>query len=178
MSRTSTESLVLKASRSREDRPTTRKFKLGYGTSFIISDATSAVSLKYLSLTKIWIHFEKKTAYFSGVGIQETIIETAHHELAALKNFSPSGDYALLHLENQQRKIQSVNFKIVTSSRIVPLVVRALIQQFATRVYHERIFSGQAENNFNNYQERVDILLSSTGDAAFAKMPSAFERTW
>jgi hypothetical protein len=50
------------------------------------------------------------------------------------------------------------------------------VQEFATRIYYEKLFSHQAETIFVQYQNEVDTLLSITAKTAFARLPQAFER--
>jgi hypothetical protein len=54
--------------------------------------------------------------------------------------------------------------------------VRALVQQFATSIYYEKIFSHQAEAIFSQYQNAADALLATTAKTAFDRLPQAFER--
>jgi hypothetical protein len=67
----------------------------------------------------------------------------------------------------------------------VLLAIRARIQEFATRIYYEQVFSGQAETIFSQYQNDVDGLLDQndvdgllavTAKTAFQRLPQAFER--
>jgi hypothetical protein len=63
----------------------------------------------------------------------------------------------------------------MTSQRIV-FAVRAQIQEVATRIYHESIFSHQAGTIFTQYQSEVDALLAVTAKTAFTRLPQAFQR--
>ena len=62
------------------------------------------------------------------------------------------------------------------AARHIVSSVRGQIQEFATRIYHERLFSGQAERIFEQYRQDVDLLLASTAERAFVRLPQAFER--
>lgn len=50
------------------------------------------------------------------------------------------------------------------------------IQEFATHVYHEKLFSHQALTIFESYQAQEGALLSAAAGTAFQRLPQAFER--
>ena len=62
------------------------------------------------------------------------------------------------------------------AARNVVASVRAQIQEFATRIYHERLFSAQSETIFEQYRKDIDVLLANTAERAFVRLPQAFER--
>jgi hypothetical protein len=62
------------------------------------------------------------------------------------------------------------------SATLILSAVRAQVQQFATRIYHEKLFSHQAETIFAQYQREVDARLAATAQTAFDRLPHAFER--
>jgi hypothetical protein len=64
---------------------------------------------------------------------------------------------------------------MLDAQRVVS-AVRAQIQDFATRIYHERLFSHEAETIFQTYQAQVDSLLAGTASRAFERLPQAFQR--
>ncbi len=174
MSKTSAEGLVLKASRLarlvNDEEVLTWLWYERYNYS-----KTDDISKKYLSLTHRWIDVSAGTAYFAGIVTQEGIISGHQEELDVVKRFVPSGEWSTTQFQNQQRQVKEITTRTVTTKRIVS-AVRALIQDFATRVYHEQLFSAQAASIFETYQSKVDALLSATAANAFGKMPSAFER--
>jgi len=59
----------------------------------------------------------------------------------------------------------------VADFRRVVSAVRMNIQDFATRTYHERLFSHEAASIFEEYQGEVDVLLASTAQTAFTRYP-------
>jgi hypothetical protein len=83
MSRTSVESLVLKASRlarlvgDEECQTWLWHERHGYND-------MDEVSLKYLELTSRWIDVPTKTAYFGSITVQEGMIESQNEELENL----------------------------------------------------------------------------------------------
>jgi hypothetical protein len=174
MSRTSVESMVLKTSRLArlvDDEETLQWLwheRHGY------NDSTE-LSLKYLGITSRWIDIKAKTAYFAGIVVHESLIQAQQEQLEVVKRFVPSGDFAAFQFQDQQDKARQITTTIMTSQRIV-FAVRAQIQEVATRIYHESIFSHQAGTIFTLYQSEVDALLAVTAKTAFTRLPQAFQR--
>jgi len=77
--------------------------------------------------------------------------------------------------KEQQSKTIEITNNIVIAKRIIS-AVRSQIQEFATRVCHEKLFSHQAGAIFESYQAQVDALLSAAAGTAFQRLPQAFER--
>jgi hypothetical protein len=176
MSRTSVESMVLKTSRLArlvDDEETLQWLwheRHGYD-----DNTNTELSLKYLTITSRWIDINAKTAYFAGIVVHESLIQAQQEQLEVVKRFVPSGDWAAAHFQNQQDKARAITSTIMTSQRIV-FAVRAQIQEVATRIYHESIFSHQAGTIFTQYQSEVDALLAVTAKTAFTRLPQAFQR--
>jgi hypothetical protein len=99
MSRTSVESLVLKASRlarlvdDEESQLWLWHERHGY-------DNTGKVSLKYLGLTNRWIDVSEKTGYFAPINSHEAMIESLKEQLDIVKKYVPSGTYSGLQLKS------------------------------------------------------------------------------
>jgi hypothetical protein len=174
MSRGSVESLILKASRLArlvgDEEVATWLYHEVHGY-----NASSEVCLKYLGLTSRWIDVEANKAYFAGLTVHEALLDSCKEEMEVVKRFVPSGQYSASQFHNQQKQASEITAKMLYARRIVS-AVRAQIQDFATHVYHERLFSHQAETIFQLYQEQVDALLAATAGSAFEKLPHAFER--
>jgi len=174
MSRGSVESLILKAGRlarlvgDSEISEWLWHERHGY-------NASEDICLKYLGLTSRWISIEEKKAYFAGIVIHESCLDAWSQELEVIKRFVPSGQYSAFQFQDQQKKVSEVTSKMLHARKIMS-AVRAQIQEFATRIYCERIFSHQAETIFQQYQEQVDVALAAMAGGAFEKLPHAFER--
>ena len=80
-----------------------------------------------------------------------------------------------MQLQDQQKKAGGITNSITFTKRIVS-AVRGEIQSFATKVYHEHLFIGQAETIFESYKAEIDALLLAKAGIAFDRMPKAFER--
>jgi hypothetical protein len=169
MSRTSVGSLVLKASRlarlvDDEEAVTWLGWeRIGYNN--------SEVSRRYLHLTRRWINFEEKTAHWGSTAFYEAAISAKQQQLDAAKSFQPAnmGAHRL-----QMQEISKIS-ESMRSSMVILSAVRAQVQEFATRTYHEKFFSQQAETIFSQYQSEVDTLLSATARTAFDRLPHVFE---
>jgi hypothetical protein len=176
MSRISTEGLVLKASRlarlANEEEEITWLFyeRCGYRHD-------DEIALKYMEYTNRWVDASdhSKGAHWGPASPLESMVETLAHQLEVIKNFRPSGEYAHMHFMNQEQRAVDVGDQINAIRRIVS-TVRGLIQQFATTIYHEKVFSQQAEAIFTQYQNVVDGQLAATAKTAFTRLPQAFER--
>jgi hypothetical protein len=171
MSRSSVESLILKASRLArlvDDEEAIKWLeyeRLGY-------KADENISLKYLHLTRRWIKFKEMKAHWGSTAVQEATVAAAQQQLDAAKSFQPAnvGPYRL-----QLQEIARISESMKAASVILS-AVRAQVQQFATRIYHEKLFSHQAETIFAQYQGEVDARLAVTAQTAFDRLPHAFER--
>jgi hypothetical protein len=138
-------------------------------------DDHDPTALKYLALTERWIDVAGKKAFFAGIAVQEATLDAFKQQLDAVKAFVPSGPYAQMQLNEQRSKIAEITPNITNAARVIS-AVRAQIQDFATRIYHERLFSHQSESIFQAYQEQLDALLAGTARTAFERLPHAFER--
>jgi hypothetical protein len=174
MSRTSVEALVLKASRlarlvgDEETIAWLRCERFGYSND-------NEIAITWVGHTHRWVDpaDTNKGAYWGPIAQQETLVESLTHKLDVIKNYRPSDESG--HFWMQQQQAESVGHQISAVKRIIS-VVRALVQQFATSIYHEKLFSHQAEAIFAQYQDKVDALLVATAKTAFDRLPQAFER--
>lgn len=133
------------------------------------------LAIKYLGLTSRWINFTEKKAYVGNLAAQETMIATNEIQIETYKKFAPSGTYALMQLDQQNKKIAeyvSVNFAM---KQIVSRV-RSLIHEFASKTYYEMIFRKQAETIFDLYSSKIDSLLADTASDVLQKIPVVFKR--
>jgi hypothetical protein len=174
MSRTSVDAMVLKASRLArltEDAEAMQWLsheRLGY-------NATDPISIKYLNSTARWIDVKNDKAYFAGIAVQEASAEGTHQQFEVLKKLVPSGNYALPQARDQQQRAATLTANLIAARKIIS-AVRAQVQEFATRIYYEHLFSQQAQTIFEQYKTLVDALLAATAQTAFTRLPQAFER--
>jgi hypothetical protein len=174
MSRTSVVALVMKASRLARLTDDEEAISWLHYERFGYNDSEE-LSIKYLGLTNRWIDVNQNRAYFASIIVQESVVEGQQEQLGVVKSFRPSGEYAHMHFSNQQNEAAKITNTMFVARKILSSV-RAQVQEFATRVYHEKLFSHQAETIFSQYQSEVDALLSKAAQKAFVRLPQAFER--
>lgn len=174
MSRTSVESLVLKASRLARlaDDEETASWLSWERFGYPPDDDSST---KYLDLTDRWSKKEERKFYSGPLVDVETLVKGIDHRIQAARDFKPSGDYGIPQFGVQQKQLTELNASASKFRRIIS-AVRTHIQDFATRVYYEQLFSHQAGTIFEQYQREVDAALSTTAKTAFTRLPQAFER--
>jgi hypothetical protein len=174
MSRTSMETLILKASRlarlvgDEEVIQWLRYERLGYNN-------RDEIALKFIDLTNRKFHVDTMQVHYGSSIMQESIVQSQKEQLDIVKQYKPSGDWMRLHVEEQQTKVAKITSVMASSQRVL-FAVRAHIQEFAVRVYYEKLFSHQAGTIFTQYQDEVDALLAGTAETAFKRLPNAFER--
>ncbi len=174
LSRTSVESIVLKASRLARllgDEELIRWLyfeRFGYITG-------DPISLKYVAMTERWIDSSKGIAFWRPAAQQEYALNCFDARLEVTKKFTPSGDFSMLQLNQQESKISKLSNEYVQIGRIVSSV-KALVQDFVSQTLHERLFSGHAETIFERFKQEVDTLLAARAGDALSKIPSIFDR--
>ena len=136
---------------------------------------TEELSLEYIGRTSRWVDIGDRKAYFAPLAVHEGSLESLKDQLDIVKKFVPSGQWAQIQLQDQQEKAGRITNSITFTKRIVS-AVRGEIQSFATKVYHEHLFIGQAETIFESYKAEIDALLLAKAGIAFDRMPKAFER--
>jgi hypothetical protein len=174
LSRTSAESLILKASRlarwvgTEEIRYWLKLEMGGY-------NATHPTSLKYMYLTGRWIDAEKKTGYWGPLAEQEAKIVAERAKLAAMRIPDTAGDYAFLATSNATNAMSGSANLI---SRISGIKSRVLgrMHEFVSDVYYEKEFDSLAESIFERYKADVDTLISEHCGDVLIKIPQVMDR--
>ena len=80
-----------------------------------------------------------------------------------------------MQLYNQQRQTRKLANSIATYKRIRSRVI-AIIQEFASNVYYEKLLSQKAGDIFTQYSEAIDTLLTDQVGEVLSMLPSVFER--
>ena len=80
-----------------------------------------------------------------------------------------------MQLYNQQRQTRKLANSIATYKRIRSRVI-AIIQEFASNVYYEKLLSQKAGDIFTQYSEAIYILLTDQVGEVLSMLPSVFER--
>ena len=174
LSRTSAESLVLKASRlarwvgSDEIRYWLKLEMGGYNSS-------NETSLKYMSITGRWINREKNWGYWGPLAQQEAAIAAEQAKLAALRTPDSSGEWASVAIANVTSAMTKTANNISTFSAIKSRVL-AQLHSFVSDVYYEKEFDSLSESIFEKYKSSVDTLIAESCGDVLEKIPSVMSR--
>lgn len=174
LSRINSESILLKATRlarlsgSDEIRQWLRYEMSGY-------NPKEPLSIKYLNQTGRWTDRDKNNDFLISLAQQESTIEALRLQLTTLKVDSVGGDKAHFVTHNIALEAEKIVDKITALSPIRSCVI-ALIHDFVSNVYYEKIFSGLSESIFETYKSSIDSLLAGKCNDVLEKIPSIFER--
>lgn len=116
-----------------------------------------------------------RIGYWGSIAVQEAAIEADAAEMEVVKNFKPSGEWSAMQLYNQQQQTRKLANSIATYKRIRSRVT-AVIQEFASNVYYEKLLSQKAGDIFTQYSEAIDTLLADQVGEVLSMLPSVFER--
>jgi hypothetical protein len=138
-------------------------------------NGSSAVSLKYMTLTGRWADYEKRTGYWGPLAMQESTIETAKAQIEATKITSIGGEWSLGVINNITNRHQQLTTMI---NRLVSIRSRVigLIHSFASNIYYERQFADVAGGTFESYKKDVDALIAEKAGDVLVKLPSVTAR--
>jgi hypothetical protein len=174
LSRINSEALLLKATRlarlsgSDETRQWLRYEMSGY-------NSTESSSLKYMSKTGRWIDRKENKGFWGSLAQHESTIEGLKLQLATLKVDSVGGDKAYI-ITNKIAHDAGIIVNKISKLSSIRSRVNALIHEFVSDVYYEKIFSGLSASIFETYKESIDTLLAGKFTDALEKIPSIFER--
>lgn len=174
LSRTSAESLVLKASRlarwvgSDEIRYWLKLEMGGY-------NSTNETSRKYMSITGRWTDIEKNLGYWGPLAQQEAAIAAEKAKLAALRTPDSSGEWASIAIANVTNAMNQTANNISRLSAIKSRVL-AQLHSFVSEVYYEKEFDSLSESIFERYKSAVDTLIAESCGEVLEKIPSVMSR--
>lgn len=174
LSRTSAESLVLKASRlarwvgSDEIRYWLKLEMGGYNSS-------NEISRKYMSITGRWTDIEKNHGYWGPLAQQEASIAAEKAKLSALRTPDSSGEWASVAIANVTNAMNQTASNISRLSAIKSRVL-AQLHAFVSEVYYEKEFDSLSESIFERYKSAVDTLIADSCGEVLEKIPSVMSR--
>lgn len=174
LSRTSAESLVLKASRlarwvgSDEIRYWLKLEMGGYNSS-------NEISRKYMSITGRWTDIEKNLGYWGPLAQQEASIAAEKAKLSALRTPDSSGEWASVAIANVTNAMNQTTGNISRLSAIKSRVL-AQLHAFVSEVYYEKEFDSLSESIFERYKSAVDTLIADSCGEVLEKIPSVMSR--
>lgn len=174
LSRTSAESLILKASRlarwvgSEEVRYWLKLEMGGYNDS-------NEISLKYMGITGRWINKEKKTGSWGPLAQQVAGIEAEKTKLSSLRTPDSSGDWASVAVINAINAMTQTSDNIFRLSGIRTRVL-AQLHAFVSEVYYEKQFDSLSESIFEKYKSNVDTLIGEACGEVLEQIPAVMNR--
>ena len=174
LTRTSAESLILKASRlARWVGSDEIRYWLGLEMSGY--NSSEDISLKYMSITGRWINREKNWGYWGPLAQQEAAIAAEKAKLAALRTPDSSGEWASVAIANVTNAMTQTANNISTLSAIKSRVL-AQLHSFVSEVYYEKEFDNLSESIFERYKSSVDTLIAESCGDILQKIPSVMSR--
>ena len=174
LTRTSPESLILKASRlarwvgSDEIRYWLKLEMGGYNN-------TNPTSLKYMGLTGRWTDKEKNLGYWAPLAQLEAQVTAERAKLASMRTPDSSSDYANIAITNVTNAMSSSANLIARLSGVRSRVL-ARLHTFVSDVYYEKEFDSLSESIFERYKRDVDSLVGEHCGDVLEKIPSVMNR--
>ncbi|AYO11838.1 hypothetical protein D0784_21190 [Vibrio campbellii] len=174
LSRTSAESLILKASRlarwvgSEEIRYWLKLEMQGYNSS-------NEVSLKYMGITGRWVDREKQRGYWGPLAQQEAAIIAEQAKLRAMRVPDTAGDMAFIATKKVTDEMTSSASYISKLSGIKSRVL-AKLHEFVSEIYYEKQFDSLSESIFERYKGDVDSLIGEACGEVLEQIPSVMSR--
>lgn len=173
LGRVSAEALVLKATRLA--RLVKHESMLAWLTLERMGYTDKEPDVGYMRYTGRPLNEATRVGYWGSIAVQETAIEADESEMEVVKSFKPSGEYSALQLYNQQQQARKLANSIAIYKRIRSRVV-AIIQEFASNVYYEKLLSRKAGDIFSQFSQKIDVLLAGQVGEILVMLPSVFER--
>lgn len=180
LSRTNTDSLLLKASRlarwvgSEEVRYWLKLEIGGY-------NGSNETSLKYMGITGRWINREKKTGYWGPLAQQEAAIDAEKAKMAFLRTPDSSGEWAGVAVAVAVAVANVTNAMTTAAQNITRLSgirtkVLGQLHAFVSDIYYEKEFDSLSESIFERYKSDVDTLISSSCGDVLEQIPAVMNR--
>ncbi len=174
LSRTSAESLILKASRlarwvgSEEIRYWLKLEMQGY-------NASNEISLRYMGITGRWVDREKQRGYWGPLAQQEAAIIAEQAKLHAMRVPDTAGDMAFIATKKVTDEMTSSTSYISKLSGIKSRVL-AKLHEFVSEIYYEKQFDCLSESIFERYKSDVDSLIGESCGEVLEQIPSVMSR--
>lgn len=173
LGRSSVEKLILKTSRlarivGADEVKEWLRFELGG----FYSD--NDISLKYMTLTGRWTNRDENKGYWIPLAQIEARIDADKAKLSVMRTPDSSGDhnYAVHHAT---RAMNETSNNISKLSGIRSKVI-ALLHNFITDVYYEKVFDNLSESIFESYKREVDHLITENCGDMLEQIPTVMER--
>lgn len=174
MSRLSAEALLLKVARlarlcESEEIRTWINYELrGYNNS-------DEMSLRYMSNTGRWTDYDKREGFWGSFAQIDESIQTSKLRMQTMQLPNLSGEYLTIALREVMTVSGAINSNIIKLSGIRSRVL-AIMHEYVSRIFYEKVFSGLAENIFERYKNHIDPIISEKCGDVLTKLPSVFDR--
>lgn len=151
---------------------------------------TDAVAISYLDQTGRWINRKTNSAYWGPLAQQEAAIQALTLRLRGLRipditySVSSANPNELVSLgshtaSNSVKSVieesRALGNALSTISAIRSRVI-GLIHSFATSAYYRAYFSDLSESIFQQFQDRVNLLLADRCGDVLKKVPAVYRR--
>lgn len=173
LSRLSGEQLLLKSSRlaryvGSEEIKTWLTMELkGYDS--------SPIGRKYMSRTGRWINREEETGYWGPLAQQEAALEANKLKLQTMSIPDAGGQYGHIAVSNVANRMDQTSNAISRFGGIRSRVL-ALLHEFVSNVYYDKVFDSLSESIFESYKQDIDQLISDKCGNVIQQIPSVIER--
>lgn len=173
LSRSSGESLILKASRlarivGNSEVKEWLSFELGGYKS------SNDISLKYMGITGRWTKREENKGYWVPFAQIDALIEAEKSKLSVMRIPDSAGDYN--HAASVATRAMNETSANISRYTGIRSKVIARLHSFITDVYYEKLFDNLTESIFEQYQRNVDNLISEKCHDVLDQIPSVMER--
>lgn len=174
LSRSSAESLILKATRlarwvgSEEIRYWLKLEMQGYNSS-------NEMSLRYMGVTGRWVDRENQRGYWGPLAQQEAAIIAEQAKLHAMRVPDTAGDMAFIAIKKVTDEMTSSTSYISKLSGIKSRVL-AKLHEFVSEIYYEKQFDSLSESIFERYKRDVDSLIGESCGVVLEQIPSVMNR--
>jgi len=174
LGKVSAEQLLLKASRlarwtgSEEIRHWLKLELSGY-----YSD--DPISLKYMGITGRWTDVQKREGFWGPLSQQEATIEAQKARLASLRVPDTSGEWANVTVHNVTKQMQEATNTLSRLGGIRSRVL-AILHEFVSEVYYEKLFEKLSESIFERYKADIDEKVAVSCGPILEQIPSVMDR--
>lgn len=173
LSRSSGESLILKASRlarivGNSEIKEWLSFELGGYKS------SNDISIKYMEITGRWTKKEENKGYWVPLAQIDALIEAEKSKLSVMRIPDSAGDYN--HAATVATRAMNETSANISRFTGIRSKVIARLHSFITDIYYEKLFDNLTESIFEQYQRDVDSLISEKCHDVLDQIPSVMER--
>jgi hypothetical protein len=135
----------------------------------------SALADEYMIMTGRWSGRRRDKAYFVPLSRLRGTLLAAQRELTSLQGATFSGEFALSAQQTYNQRLDEAT-EIISTFEPIDSGVRATLYDFATRTYHELLFSEIQADLFSSVRSEIDSYLGPASGNSLQKIDSINER--